>query len=115
MVLANLKAHGVSFELAKTVSKIRLPSSALMTVKTMARSVLSSPAWQRVMFCCLSPTQNARSALALFPLGEQRNMSKTTTSGKTPKPPRPMTAEAIERARVRIATPSRSREPTSSG
>ncbi|MGA3315976.1 MAG: helix-turn-helix domain-containing protein [Candidatus Sulfotelmatobacter sp.] len=25
-------------------------------------------------------------------------MSKTTTSGKTPKPPRPMTAEAIERA-----------------
>jgi DNA-binding transcriptional regulator YiaG len=25
-------------------------------------------------------------------------MSKTTTSGKTPKPPRPMSAEAIERA-----------------
>ncbi len=37
-------------------------------------------------------------AFALFQLGEQPNMSKTTTSGKTPKPPRPMTAEAIERA-----------------
>jgi hypothetical protein len=34
----------------------------------------------------------------LFPLGEQRNMSQTTTCGKTPSPPRPMTAEAIERA-----------------
>jgi putative transcriptional regulator len=29
---------------------------------------------------------------------EQHNMSKTTTFGKTPKPPRSMTAEAIERA-----------------
>src|SRR5206468_7878354 len=28
----------------------------------------------------------------------QRNMSKTTTSGKTPKPPRPMSAAAIKRA-----------------
>ena len=34
----------------------------------------------------------------MFPLGEQRNMSQTTTCGKTPSPPRPMTAEAIERA-----------------
>jgi putative transcriptional regulator len=34
----------------------------------------------------------------LFRLGEQRNMSQTTTCGKTPSPPRPMTAEAIERA-----------------
>lgn len=34
----------------------------------------------------------------MFRLGEQRNMSQTTTCGKTPSPPRPMTAEAIERA-----------------
>jgi putative transcriptional regulator len=36
--------------------------------------------------------------IRLFPLGQQRNMSKTTTSGKTPSLPRLMTAEEIERA-----------------
>jgi hypothetical protein len=36
--------------------------------------------------------------IRLFRLGQQRNMSKTTTSGKTPSLPRLMTAEEIERA-----------------
>ena len=38
---ANFSLHGVSFELAKTVFKIRLPSSVSMIVKTTAKSVLS--------------------------------------------------------------------------
>jgi len=43
----------------------------------------------------LYATQNARDAFALFRPEGQPNVSKTTTSGKTP---RPMTSDAIERA-----------------
>jgi hypothetical protein len=56
----NLKNHGVSFDLAKTVFKDRSPSSGSMTVKIMARSGLPSSAWRKGMFCYLPPTRNVR-------------------------------------------------------
>ena len=69
-----------------------------MIGKIMARSVLSSSAWRRVTLCSMYPTPNATSTFALFPTGGQRNVSKTTISGKMPIPPRPMTVDQIERA-----------------
>ena len=49
---ANLQAHGVGFDLAKTVFKDLLPSSASMIAKTMAKIGLSSSGWLRVAWCC---------------------------------------------------------------
>jgi putative transcriptional regulator len=95
---ANLQAHRVSFELAKTVFNDAFAIERLDDREDYGRTVLSSSAWQRVTLCCMLPIPNATSAFALFPPGGQRNVSKTTISGKTPNPSRPMTADAIERA-----------------
>ena len=50
---ANLQAHGVSFDLAKTVFKDPFAVNASMIAKTMAKSVLSLSAWQKVTWCYL--------------------------------------------------------------
>jgi len=84
----------VTFELAKTVFRDRLQSSALTIVKTMARETFASSGCEGAFIIC-DFISNARTAFESFQLGGQHSMSKTTISGKTP---RAMTTEAVERA-----------------
>ena len=90
----NLRAHGVSFDLASTVFKDPFAIERVDDRQDYGerRFVMIGMAQGRVLLL------NAKSGFELFPPGERRNMSKPTTSGKTPSLPRPMTAEAIERA-----------------
>ena len=74
---ANLQAHGVSLDLAKTVFKDPFPVDKTLFA---------------IVFAIIE------ALYVLFQRGEQRSMSRTTTSSRTVSPPRPMTPEAIERA-----------------
>jgi putative transcriptional regulator len=93
-----LDGHGVSFDLATTVFKDPFAVERVDDRTDYGEQCFVIIGMAECQSFCSWHSPNVRSAFALFQLGERRNMSKTTTSGKTPKAPRPMTAEAIERA-----------------
>jgi len=94
---ANLQAHGVSFDLAKTVFEDPLALSASTIAKTMAKSVCHRrmAAGGVVLFVAFTEREGR---MRIVSARRATQMSKTTTSGRTASPPRPMTPEAIERA-----------------
>jgi putative transcriptional regulator len=92
---ANIRAHGVSFDLAKTAFSDPFAIERLDDRADYGEERFVMIAWPRETFCYLWPIPNARNASALFQLEGQPNMSKRTTSKKTL---RPMTPEAIEAA-----------------
>jgi uncharacterized DUF497 family protein len=75
---ANLRTHGVRFDLAKTVFNDPFAIERLDD-----RAGYSGERFVPI---------------GMATLGERRNVSKTTISAKTPSPPKPMTVDAIERA-----------------
>jgi putative transcriptional regulator len=92
---ANVRAHGVSFELAKTVFRDPFAIERLDDRADCGEERLVMIGMAEGNILLLWPIPNARNASALFQLEGQHNMSRTTTSRKTL---RPMTPEAIEAA-----------------
>ena len=91
---ANLRAHGVSFDLAKTVLKDPFALEFLDRQDYGEdRYVIVGMAEGQVL--CSWPIPNETNAYALFQPGGPQEMSKSTTSNTTP---RPMSPEAIEEA-----------------
>ena len=95
---ANLQAHGVSFDLAKTVFNDVFAVERLDDREDYGeeRFVIIGMAKGHIMLYIACTERDH--AFALFPPGGQPNVSKTIISGKTPSPPKPMTVDAIERA-----------------
>jgi uncharacterized DUF497 family protein len=63
---ANLRAHDVSFELAKTVFRDPFAIEWLDEREDYARNVSSLSGWQNATSCYFSPIRNAGSAFASF-------------------------------------------------
>lgn len=95
---ANLRDHGVSFELAATVFKDVFGIERLDDREEYGEERFVTIGMAEAKLCCLWLTPSVMGAFASFQRGGQRKMNKTTTSSKTLEPPRPMTNAAIERA-----------------
>jgi len=95
---ANLRNHGVSFELATTVFKDPFAIELLDERDDYGeeRFILIGMAEGHSLLFVAYTVREQR--IRIIRPEEQHKMSKMNTSGKTVNPPRPMTAAAIDRA-----------------
>src|ERR1700690_4149229 len=95
---ANFRRHGVSFELARTVFKDPFAIERLDDREDYGEErfvIIGMAAGSVVLFVAHSEREGR---MRIISARRARKMSKTTTSGRTVSPPRPMTPEAVEQA-----------------
>jgi len=95
---AHLIAHGVSFELAKTVFKDPFAIERLDDREDYGeeRFIIIGMAEGHVLLFARYAEREER--IRIISARRVTQHEQTTTSGKTPKAPRPMSADATERA-----------------